>query len=105
MRFKTGFFLGCAAGAWAASKASELKRGDIGQADWPRVASSRAEHVNAEAAADRVRALGDLARERFNGLLDTPLGGTARDRLVEMVNSSRGRSIDTDAADQHRRPA
>jgi hypothetical protein len=105
MRFKTGFFLGCAAGAWAASKASELKQGDHSQADWPRVASSRAEGVTAEARADRVRALSELARERFNGLLDTPIGGIARDRLVEMVSSSRGRGNGSDSADQHRRSA
>ncbi|HXY45571.1 MAG TPA: hypothetical protein VEH29_15395 [Acidimicrobiales bacterium] len=90
MRFKVGFLLGCAAGAWAASKASQLRRTDGPRADWPRVASSRADAVNAEATAERVRALGDLARERFTGFLDSPLGGMARARVVEMLSSSAG---------------
>lgn len=92
MRFKTGFFLGCAAGAWAASKASDLKRADQPRADWPRVVSSRVESVNAEATAERVRAIGDLARERFSGFLGTPLGGVARARMTELVTSSIGRA-------------
>ena len=92
MRFKTGFFLGCAAGAWAAAKASELKRADQPRADWPRVVSSRVESVNAEATAERVRAIGDLARERFSGVLGSPLGGMARARMTELVTSSIGRA-------------
>jgi hypothetical protein len=100
MRFKTGFFLGCAAGAWAASKASHLKRGDNVQADSP---SWRAEHVSSDAGAERVRALGDLARERFNSLLDSPLGEMARDRLTEVVGSSTGRGNGRDSASQRPR--
>ena len=103
MRFKTGFLLGCAAGAWAVSKASQLKHSDGVRADWPRVASSRAEHVNAEATSERVRAFGDLARERFNGFLESPLGGVARDRLTEMVSSSLGRNNGGEPVDQPRR--
>ncbi|MGA8680579.1 MAG: hypothetical protein ABSB54_02625 [Acidimicrobiales bacterium] len=92
MRFKVGFVLGCAAGAWAASKASQLKKSGHPRADWPRVASSRAEAVNAEATAERVRALGDLARDRFSGLLASPLGGLARARMGEMLSASSGRA-------------
>jgi hypothetical protein len=105
MRFKTAFLLGCAAGAWAASKAAQLKQGDGARADWPRVATSRAEHVNAEATAERARAISDLARERFNDFLDTPLGAMARDRLAEAVSSSLGRGNGRDPAGQDRRPA
>jgi len=101
MRFKTGFFIGCAAGAWAASKASQLKHTGQPRADWPRVASSRAESVNAEATAERVRVLGDLAREHLNGLLDSPLGGIARARMAEMFGSSPGRANGA----QERRPS
>jgi hypothetical protein len=100
MRFKMGFFLGCAAGAWVASKASQLKQTDQPRADWPRVASSRAEMVNAEATAEKVRVLGDLARERFNGFLDSPLGAIARERIAEIRSSSVGPSNGT-----QRRPA
>jgi len=88
MRFKVGFFLGCAAGAWAASKASQLRHTDQPKADWPRVASSRAESVNAEATVERVRAFGDLARGRFTGFIESPLGGFARARMVEMMSAS-----------------
>jgi hypothetical protein len=104
MRFKTGFFLGCAAGAWAASKASQLKEGVNAQVDWPRVASSRAEHLSAEISAERVRAFGDLARERLNGFLGSPLGELARDRLVDIVGASRVAGNGRDAAPQHRKP-
>jgi hypothetical protein len=104
MRFKTGFFLGCAAGAWAASKASQLKGGGNAQVDWPRVASSRAEHLSAEVSAERVRALGDLARERLNGFLGSPLGEMARGRLTEIVSSSLFAGNGRDAAPQHRPP-
>jgi hypothetical protein len=92
MRFKTGFFLGCAAGAWAASKAAQLRHTDQSQSDWPRVASSRADSVSAEATAERVRAIGDLARERFTGFLDGPIGGLARARMVEVLSASAGRA-------------
>jgi hypothetical protein len=99
MRFKVGFFLGCAAGAWAASKASQLKQSDQPRADWPRVASSRADAVASDATAERVRALGELARERVNGFLDSPLGGIARARMAEMLSSSSGRA--NGAHDRH----
>ena len=98
MRFKTGFLMGCVAGVWAASKASQLRRGDVQQADWPRVVGSRAESVNAEAAAEKMRAIGDLARERINGLIDSPLGGVARQRATEILTSSLKRSAEGQSA-------
>jgi hypothetical protein len=105
MRFKTGFFLGCAAGAWAAAKASQLKRVDNARADWPRVASSRAENVSAEVSAERLRTLSGLARERLSGFLESPLGGIARDRLTAIVGSSLGRDGRDSATEERRRPA
>jgi len=104
MRFKTGFFLGCAAGAWVASKASQLTRGDKAQSEWPRAVSPRAGHENAEVNAERGRALGDLARERLNGFLASPLGEMARDRLTGLVGSSSGRGNGGHPSGQHRRP-
>jgi len=88
MRFKTGFVLGCAAGAWAVSKASQLRPGerDRDKAEWPRASGSRDEGF--EAAAERVRAIGDLARERVSGLLDSPLGGIARARVAEVLTGA-----------------
>lgn len=62
------------------------------RADWPRVASSRIDAVNAEATAERVRAIGDLARERLTGFLDSPIGDAARARVAEMLSSTGGRA-------------
>lgn len=90
MRFKTGFVLGCAAGAWAVSKASQLRRGDGGErSEWPR-AGSRAD--GAEATAERVRAIGGLARERFTEFLDGPIGDIARARVAEVLTGAGGKS-------------
>jgi len=91
MRFKLGFVVGCAAGAWAAAKAAELRRGDQSLGDsgsWPRVVGSRAKTVSAEVAAEKVRAVSDLARERVNGFMDSPLGGVARQRVTEIITTS-----------------
>lgn len=85
MKFKTGFLLGAAAGAWAVSKASQLQRG--GSA--PARGSS-----GSDEAAEKIRALSGLARERVADLVDGPLGTMARDRIAELIGASLGgRSI------------
>jgi len=91
MRFKTGFVLGCAAGAWAASKTAQLRYADRPKPDSPRVVSSRAPSLSADATAERARALGEIARGRFTVFLESPLGGAARARVVEMLTSPAGR--------------
>ncbi|MGH9169790.1 MAG: hypothetical protein ACRD0Z_02805 [Acidimicrobiales bacterium] len=88
MRFKTGFVVGCAAGAWAAAKAAELRRLDRRDASWPRVVGSRAKTVSAEVAADKVRVVSDLARQRVNGLMEGHLGVTTRQRVTEIITTT-----------------
>jgi hypothetical protein len=87
MRFKAGFVLGCAAGAWAVSKASQMRRTDPPSNSWPRVVSSRADMVNAEATVERLRAVGDLARERLGDLVDSQRRNVARDRVSSLLSS------------------
>jgi hypothetical protein len=82
MKFRTGFVLGCAAGLYATRKARQL-RGPlaggttlVAPAEWPRRAS--ASLVSSE----KVRALGDLARERATDVFRGPVGDLARERVV-----------------------
>jgi hypothetical protein len=94
MRFKTGFVLGCAAGAWAASKAAQVRRGGRPgdeSADWPQAGASWAQFETTESSSGRQRPLGDLARERLTVFLDSPLGDRARARVVEMLTTAPGR--------------
>jgi hypothetical protein len=79
VKFKTGFLLGAAAGAWAASKASELQKG--------RRPGSGAGPVT-EDAAERLRALTGLARERLAEVMEGPVGNAARERLADLIGSS-----------------
>jgi hypothetical protein len=88
MRFKIGFVVGCAAGAWAASKVAELRHVETPDNSWPRVVGSRAKNLSAEVAADKVRAVSDLARERMNFLMDSQLGGVARQRVTEIITTT-----------------
>lgn len=100
MRFKLGFVVGAAAGAWAASKAAKLRRADDTDQSWPRVVGSRAKGVNAEATAEKVRAISDLARERVNGFMDSPMGGVARQRVTDILTSSLRQPASHDGAEQ-----
>lgn len=80
MKFKVGFLLGAAAGAWLANKASDLQHGDGRPATSPAVA--------ADEAAAKLKALSGLARERLTDLIEGPIGTMARDRLTEAIGSS-----------------
>jgi hypothetical protein len=88
MKFRTGFVVGCAAGAWAAAKVAELRHVETRDSSWPRVVGSRAKNVSAEVAADKVRAVSDLARERMNFLMESPIGGLARQRVTEILTTT-----------------
>ncbi|MGH9292521.1 MAG: hypothetical protein ACRDZ6_07065 [Acidimicrobiales bacterium] len=82
MRFKLGFVIGCAAGAWAAGKAVKLQRTAVPSASKPRGNGS------ADITAEKVRAIGDLARERFGTFLDSPAGNAAMKRFTDLVGES-----------------
>ena len=85
MKFKVGFVMGCAAGYWAASKASQLQQVGAGPArSRPAANGARAEAVSAE----KVRAISDLAKARLGDLLESPMGGVARDRVTELIGAS-----------------
>jgi hypothetical protein len=83
MKFKVGFLLGAAAGVWAANKASELQHGP-GSAR-PATAPPPA---TADEAAEKLKALSGLARERITTIAGGPLGNLARERLTEAISSS-----------------
>jgi hypothetical protein len=89
MRFKMGFVTGCAVGAWTAAKAAQLRRLGVQPDDhrWPRVVGSRAGAVNAEVTAEKLRALGDLARVRVGSLVgERPTPNY--DRIVSLLGAS-----------------
>ncbi len=81
MKFKIGFLLGAAAGAWVANKASELQHG-------PDARPSMSAGSTADDAADKLKALTGLARERFSGFIEGPIGNAARDRLTDVIGAS-----------------
>jgi hypothetical protein len=80
MRFKAGFVVGCAVGAWAVAKASHVQR--------PGVATGRRSSRDVDLTAEKVRAIGDLARERLTTFLDSPAGEAARERVTDLIGSS-----------------
>ena len=88
MGFRVGFVAGCAVGVWAAAKAGQLQRLGVEPAQrWPGSVSSRAAAVNAEVTAEKLRAIGDLARERVTGLVGER--ATAKqDRIATLLGSS-----------------
>jgi hypothetical protein len=89
MGFRVGFVAGCAVGMWAAVKAAQLQRLGVQPARrWPGSVSSRATPTaNPEVTAEKLRALGDLARERVTSLVGDR--GTARqDRIAGLLGAS-----------------
>lgn len=83
MKFRTGFVLGVAAGAWAVNKASALQRGHR---------SSTTKGPTSEETAEKLRAISGLAKERLSDLVEGPLGEMARDRLTALIGTSLGGS-------------
>jgi hypothetical protein len=82
VKFRTGFVIGAAAGAWAVNKASQLQRGRRP------VAAQASGTVAAEEAAEKLRALSGLARERLSDLVEGPIGNMARDRIADLIGAS-----------------
>lgn len=81
MKFKTGFLIGAAAGAWAVKKAASLQ---------PNRSQEKGAPPGADEAAEKLRALSGLARERLSELIDGPLGTMARERVADLIGSSLG---------------
>ncbi len=61
-----GFLLGAVAGAWAASKATQLKQGS---GEGP---TRSLDGLYGDDAAEKLRAITGLARERIFGLIESP---------------------------------
>jgi hypothetical protein len=93
MRFRTGFVVGCAAGFYLTKKARQLRapiasRGQLASptSDWSQHTSPNVRA--AELKAEKVLALGDLARERASDLLRGPVGNLARERVIALFESA-----------------
>ncbi len=93
MRFRTGFVVGCAAGFYLTRKARQLRapilsRGQLAApaAEWPAHSGPNARGV--ELKAEKILALGDLARERASDLLHGPVGNLARERVIAIFESA-----------------
>ena len=92
MRFRTGFVVGCAAGVYLTRKARQLltpiagRQLDVPTPDWLGHNSSNVR--TAELKADKVLALGDLARARASDLLRGQLGNVARERVIALFESA-----------------
>jgi hypothetical protein len=83
-----GFVAGCAVGVVAAVKAAQLQRVGVQPGErWPSSVNSRAAGVSAEVTAEKLRALGDLAKERVTGLVGER-GMAKHDRLAGLISSS-----------------
>ena len=82
MKFRTGFLVGAAVGAWAVRKAAELQNGQSG--------FSRPASPLGDEPAEKLKALSDIARERLSDLIEGPIGNLARDRIGELIGASLG---------------
>ena len=94
MRFKTGFLVGCAAGVYLTQKVRHL-RAPLAGRTWVAVPASgwrppgrSAAHWPRDLTAEKVRALGDLARERASDLLRGPMGDLARERAIALFEGA-----------------
>ena len=84
MRFKTGFVVGCATGLYLTRKVRQLRDPLAGRrpivapgSQWLR--QSGPSMLTGDLRADKVLALGDLARTRASDLLHGPVGKLARE--------------------------
>ncbi len=92
MRFRTGFVVGCAAGFYLTRKARQLRAPIPSRGQLAAPASEWLEHNGpnvraAELKAEKVLALGDLARERASDILRGPVGSLARERVISLFES------------------
>ncbi len=93
MRFKTGFLVGCATGLYLTHKARQLSAPVMGRSQLASVTSDWLRHNGtgaraAEMKAEKVLALGDLARARAGDLLRGPVGNRARERVIALFENA-----------------
>jgi hypothetical protein len=93
MRFKTGFLVGCATGLYLTRKVRQLQDPLGGHraiaapgSQWLR--QSGPSLFTGDVRAEKVLALGDLARTRARDLLQGPVGKLARDRVIAMFEDA-----------------
>lgn len=91
MRFKTGFLIGAAVGAWAARKAGGAVSG-----------SGVAQSLGGDEAAEKLRALSGLAKERLSDIMEGPIGAVARERFTELIGASLGNKSEPSSSGQRK---
>jgi len=92
MRFKTGFVVGCAAGFYLTQKARRL-RAPLATRAWmnsstPDRPTPQSPVRLSDVRVEKVRAIGDLARERAGDLLRGPAGDLARERVIALFEGA-----------------
>jgi hypothetical protein len=93
MRFRTGFVVGCATCLYLTHKVRQLQR-PLGARSPLRASSSQWRGQrgpgpgSADLRAEKVLALGDLARERARDLLRGPVGNIARERVIALFEDA-----------------
>jgi|ERR1019366_849711 hypothetical protein len=93
MRFRTGFVMGCATGLYLTKKARQLRtplagRGGVSAAGTQWLRQSGPGLFTGDLKAEKVLALGDLARERARDLLRGPVGNLARERVIALFEDA-----------------
>ena len=93
MRFRTGFVVGCATGLYLTKKARQLRAPLAGRTgvsapgtQWLR--QSGPGLLSGDLKAEKVLALGDLARVRARDLLRGPVGNLARERAIALFEDA-----------------
>jgi hypothetical protein len=93
MRFKTGFLVGCATGLYLTRKVRQLQGPLAGSrplsapgSRW--LGQSGPSMLSGDLKAEKVLALGDLARERARDVLRGPVGNLARERVIALFEDA-----------------
>ena len=91
MRFKTGFVVGCATGLYLTRKVRQLRgplagNRPVAVPGWPRHGGLSL--ITADPKADKVLAIGDLARQRARDLVRGPVGDLARQRVIALFEEA-----------------
>ena len=93
MRFKTGFVVGCATGLYLTHKVRQFQgplagRGPVSASGSKWLRQNSPSILSGDLKADKVLALGDLARERARDLLRGSVGNLARERAISLFEEA-----------------